>query len=244
MNSFKRVLRVIVPNELNAFSNNAGLSYTIDNNGRLRVNAPAFSEYMSIENQRAYSDELRGLSKDLSNFIRDSERNAKNFASLLKSFVSSSERIIRYSGETLRADFNEFVETSLKSKPELNVVMDDYLAEVSDYLENAALPAIVRVFRVPKFVALALGLFLLSVIIFLIKKPLISLINIVVISVYFIISLVEMNELTLFVQGGSPILNITVDPSINALFLIVFAGIIVLSVLWVLLSQKKGSVSE
>jgi uncharacterized metal-binding protein len=244
LNSFKRVLRVIVPNELNAFSNNAGLSYTIDNNGRLRVNAPAFSEYMSIENQRAYSDELRGLSKDLSNFIRDSERNAKNFASLLKSFVSSSERIIRYSGETLRADFNEFVETSLKSKPELNVVMDDYLAEVSDYLENAALPAIVRVFRVPKFVALALGLFLLSVIIFLIKKPLISLINIVVISVYFIISLVEMNELTLFVQGGSPILNITVDPSINALFLIVFAGIIVLSVLWVLLSQKKGSVSE
>jgi hypothetical protein len=72
----------------------------------------------------------------------------------------------------------------------------------------------------------------------------ISLINIVVMSIYFVISLTGMKELTLFVQGGSPVLNITVDPSINALFLIVFAGIIVLSVLWVLLSQKKGSVSE
>jgi len=244
LNSFKRVLRVIVPNEMNAFSNNAGLSYTVDGNGRLRVTAPAFSEYMSIENQQAYADELRGLSKDLNSFIRDSERNARTYESLLKSFVSSSERIIRYSGETLRADFTEFVETSLKSKPELNVVMDDYLAEVSDDLEREALPAVVRVFRVPKFVALALGLFLLSAVVFVVKKPLISLINIVVVSVYFVISLAGIKELTLFVQGGSPVLNITVDPSVNALFLIVFAGIIVLSVLWVLLSQKKGSVSE
>jgi len=244
LNSFKRVLRVIIPNKMNSFSTAAEMSFSVDSNGRLRVAAPAFSEYMSIENQNTYVSELEGLTKDIEGFIRDSERNRKGYEAALSTLIDTSERIVSFAGSRMREDFSNSLETELQSKPELEVALDDYREKMAPLLNDAPSSVPVKVYRVPEFASLVVALLLLSITLFVVRKPVISFINLAVITAYFLIVLPGIDTLNLFVQGGSPMLRISIEPSVNALFLTVFAGIIALSVLWILLSHKKGSVVE
>ncbi|MBN2253199.1 MAG: hypothetical protein JW701_05830 [Kosmotogaceae bacterium] len=244
LNALKRILRVVIPNKLNSFSTAAEMSYSVDSNGRLRVAAPAFSEYFSIENQTTYISELQGLAKDIDSFIRDSNRNSRSYSSSVSTLIATSERIVVYAGEKMREDFTYSLETELGSKPELATALNDYHEEIDPLLESDPSPVPVKVYRVLEFAALIVSLLLLAVTLFVVRRPIISYINLALIVVYFFLVLPGISSLNLFVQGGSPILRVTINPSINVLFLIVFTGIIVLSVLWILLSHKKGSVSE
>ncbi len=244
LNSFKRVLRVVLTNRMNSFASNAELTYSIDANGRLRLTAPAFSQYMSIDNQPTYAGEIRGLVRDLNSFIRDSDRNSKRYQGALQSFITSAGKIMTYAGEILRKDFNSFVENSLSQKKETEIAFDEYTKSMVDILAREPLSVVIRAFRVPSFAALLLGLFLLPVIIMLVRKHFISWIYLAIMVVYSLYALSESGNLSIFVQAGSPLLRINIEPSVNVLFLIVLTGIIVLSVLWILLSQRKGSVSE
>ncbi|HDP77794.1 MAG TPA: hypothetical protein ENN47_06360 [Mesotoga infera] len=244
LNALKRILRVVIPNKMNSFSTAAEMSYSVDSNGRLRVAAPAFNEYFSIENQTTYISELQGLTKDIDSFIRDSNRNSRSYSSSVSALIATSERIVVYAGEKMREDFTYSLETALGSKPELATALNDYHKEIDPLLESDPSPVPVKVYRVREFAALIVALLLLAVTLFVVRKPIISYMNLAIIVVYFFLVLPGISSLNLFVQGGSPILRVTINPSINVLFLIVFAGIIVLSVLWILLSHKKGSVSE
>lgn len=244
LNALKRILRVVIPNKMNSFSTAAEMSYSVDSNGRLRVAAPAFNEYFSIENQTTYISELQGLTKDIDSFIRDSNRNSRSYSSSVSALIGTSERIVVYAGEKMREDFTYSLETALGSKPELATALNDYHKEIDPLLESDPSPVPVKVYRVREFAALIVALLLLAVTLFVVRKPIISYMNLAIIVVYFFLVLPGISSLSLFVQGGSPILRVTINPSINVLFLIVFAGIIVLSVLWILLSHKKGSVSE
>jgi len=244
LNTLKRILRVVIPNKMNSFSTAAEMSFSVDSNGRLRVAAPAFSEYFSIENQATYISELQGLTKDIDSFIRDSNRNSRNYATSVSTLIATSERIVTYAGQKMREDFTNSLETELGSKPELATALNDYHEEIDPLLENNSSPVPVKVYRVREFAALIVALLLLAITIFVVRRPIISFINLAVIVVYFFLVLPGISSLNLFVQGGSPVLRVTINPSINVLFLIVFAGIIVLSVLWILLSHKKGSVGE
>ena len=244
LNTLKRVLRIIITNKLNSFSSEAGLTYSIDANGRLRVTAPAFSEYLSIENQAVYASELQDLTKDINSFIRDSNRNSKGYANAVSKLLDTSETIVKYAGQTMRKDFTTSLEDTLGSRPELSIALDDYHQRIDPLLESKPLPIPVKVYRVPEFAALVVALFLLTITLFVVKKPVISYIHLAVIVVFLLIQLPGLSDLNLFVQGGSPMLSVPIEPSINILFLVVFAGIIVLSVLWILLSHKKGSVVE
>ena len=244
LNAFKRILRVVIPNKMNSFSASAEMSYSVDSNGRLRVAAPAFTEYFSIENQTTYTSELQGLTKDIDSFIRDSNRNSRSYSTSVSTLIATSEKIVVYAGEKMREDFTYSLETVLGSKPELAIALNDYHEEIDPLLESDPSPVPVKVYRVREFAALLVALLLLAVSLFVVRRPMISYINLAMIVLYFFLVLPGISSLNLFVQGGSPILRVTINPSINVLFLIVFAGIIVLSVLWILLSHKKGSVSE
>ena len=244
LNTLKRILRVVIPNKMNSFSTAAEMSFSVDSNGRLRVAAPAFSEYFSIENQTTYISELQGLTKDIDSFIRDSNRNSRNYSTSVTTLIATSESIVTYAGQKMREDFTNSLETELGSKPELATALNDYHEEIDPLLENNPSPVPVKVYRVREFAALIVALLLLAITIFVVRRPIISYINLAVIVVYFFLVLPGISSLNLFVQGGSPVLRVTINPSIHVLFLIVFAGIIVLSVLWILLSHKKGSVSE
>ncbi|WP_292596558.1 hypothetical protein [Mesotoga sp. UBA6090] len=244
LNTLKRILRVVIPNKMNSFSTAAGMSFSVDSNGRLRVAAPAFSEYFSIENQTTYISELQGLTKDIDSFIRDSNRNSRSYSTSVSTLIATAERIVTYAGQKMREDFTNSLETELGSKPELAIALNDYHEEIDPLLENNPSPVPVKVYRVREFAALIVALLLLAITLFVVRRPIISYINLAVIVVYFFLVLPGISSLNLFVQGGSPILRVTINPSINVLFLIVFAGIIVLSVLWILLSHKKGSVGK
>ncbi|MGC9320733.1 MAG: hypothetical protein ACP5FY_00565, partial [Kosmotogaceae bacterium] len=244
LNSLKRILRVVIPNKMNSFSTAAEMSFSVDSNGRLRVAAPAFSEYFSIENQTTYISELQGLTKDIDSFIRDSNRNSRSYSTSVSTLIATSEKIVTYAGQKMREDFTNSLEVELGSKPELAIALNDYHEEIDPLLESNPSPVPVKVYRVREFSALIVALLLLAITIFVVRRPIISYINLAVIVVYFFLVLPGISSLNLFVQGGSPILKVTIDPSINVLFLIVFAGIIVLSVLWILLSHKKGSVGK
>lgn len=244
LNTLKRILRVVIPNKMNSFSTAAEMSFSVDSNGRLRVAAPAFSEYFSIENQTTYISELQGLTKDIDSFIRDSNRNSRSYSTSVSTLIATAERIVTYAGQKMREDFTNSLETELGSKPELAIALNDYHEEIDPLLENNPSPVPVKVYRVREFAALIVALLLLAITLFVVRRPIISYINLAVIVVYFFLVLPGISSLNLFVQGGSPILRVTINPSINVLFLIVFAGIIVLSVLWILLSHKKGSVGK
>ena len=89
-------LRVLshYPNKMNSFSTAAEMSFSVDSNGRLRVAAPAFSEYMSIENQNTYVSELEGLTKDIKVSFATAKRNQKGYEAALSTLIDTSERIV------------------------------------------------------------------------------------------------------------------------------------------------------
>lgn len=102
------------------------------------------------------------------------------------------------------------------------------------------MPAIIRPYRVSSFMALILGLMLLVSIATISRRAISILIGSIILLTGLIISVTNSDTLNIFVHSGSPALNVNVSTGLNVWFLIVFVGIIVLSIFTVISSYMKG----
>ncbi|MDI3523470.1 hypothetical protein [Kosmotoga sp.] len=239
LTDLKRMIRVVLPNQLNSMAKESGATFSAEGD-RLRVNLPSFDEYFSIENNPQYIQAFEDLQKGLKNFTRSSRRNYSRYLSELKTIGKMSEEIVTFGGEKLRVDFENFLQTKLSAKPEYAVALDNIEKAISDELSSEPMPAIIRPYRVSSFMALILGLMLLVSIATISRRAISILIGSIILLTGLIISVTNSDTLNIFVHSGSPALNVNVSTGLNVWFLIVFVGIIVLSIFTVISSYMKG----
>jgi len=130
--------------------------------------------------------------------------------------------------------------SKLSAKPEYAVALDNIEKAISDELSSEPMPAIIRPYRVSSFMALILGLMLLVSIATISRRAISILIGSIILLTGLIISVTNSDTLNIFVHSGSPALNVNVSTGLNVWFLIVFVGIIVLSIFTVISSYMKG----
>ena len=229
LSDLKRTYNTVIKNNLNDFIVNTETEASIKN-GKISLKIPLFSEYMSIENQKVYGEEIEQLQRLIAKFERESKSSYSNFLSSSGNYSNLSENIVKYSGEPLRLEFTDYIKENLTVKEEYIPAYEIVNNRIIDELNTSPSAAVIVVSRDVNFIVLSLGIILFAISVIILKKPYLVLLEAIILTVGLIVFWINSGILNIYVQANAPILKINTNSGLNPLFLIMYFIIILVGI--------------